>query len=119
MPDMALRAWQLGWLLAVLGTGAAADGVAPSSGSGPAASTPARSLATRADIDAEHRRQRQLCDGLAVAAVRAECRRQADRSRDQALARLRPRAPASNGRRPPASNGRRPAAVSGSSAHSG
>jgi hypothetical protein len=42
MPDMALRAWQLGWLLAVLGTGAAADGVAPSSGSGPAASTPAR-----------------------------------------------------------------------------
>ena len=103
MRAMALRAWHTGWLLAVLCTGAAAGGGVPSAGSGPAASAPAGNLATLAGITAEHQRQRRLCERLAVAAVRAECLRQADRSRDQALERLRSRPPA----------------VSGSSAHSG
>lgn len=87
---------------------AAGTGAPPSAGTGPGASDPATTPAatpstrptTPADVQAEHRRQRQLCAGLQVAAVRAECLRQADRTRAAALATL--AAPATAGPAAPA-----------------
>jgi hypothetical protein len=86
-----------GLLAALLSGGAAAGG-----GAGPAVAPVATAAsagasrpqggpaapATRAEVDRAHQDQRQLCQALALAAVRKECLRQADRSRDQALARL-------------------------------
>lgn len=101
MQPMALRALHTtllaGLLLAALCAAAVAGGGGASSGAGPAASMPTAD--TAAAVQAEHRRQRRLCDGLAVPAVRAECLRQADRSRAQALAGL--RAPAASGAQRP------------------
>lgn len=92
MRSMALSAMSTRLLAAALLAGspvlAAGSSAAPSTGTGPGTSNPSGRLATPAGVEAEHRRQRQLCAGQQVAAVRAECLRQADRTRAAALAAL-------------------------------
>ncbi len=90
-----LAAMLVAMLAALLQAGVAASPGQPplhaAAGSGP--TTMPAAPTTTAAVEAMHQRQRQLCQPLVVAAVRAECLRQADRSRAQALARLAPAAP--------------------------
>lgn len=61
------------------GGGRSAAPVAAASSGPAAASAPAAAASAVAAAHAEHQAQRARCMGLAVAAVRAECLRQADR----------------------------------------